>query len=173
LAVALLLASATLYWDAKRDQPGGVWQAVLGGRPTPRPGGVTTPLLTIDPAAVVAVALERDGRVLHTSRSADGWSGVMHAAAVDDFLRELGEQAEIMHIESFAPDELIAHGLDPPQATVELQRRGQPPIVVLIGKRNPAGTAIYVRLGARGPIALTGSLLLWNLNELERALGAD
>ncbi len=172
LVVALLLASAALYRDAKRDRPDAVWRAILDGRPTPRPGGAAIPLLSVDPAAVVGIGLERNGQTRRTARTASGWSGVAHTAAVDDFLRQLGEQAEIMRIDQPEPDGLAAHGLDPPQATLELQRRDRAPMVVLIGTRNPAGTALYVRLGTQGPIALTGSQLLWNLGQLERALGA-
>jgi hypothetical protein len=69
------------------------------------------------------------------------------------------------------PDTLREHGLEPPQGAVELTRANQPPILLLIGARNPPATGVYVRVGADGPVVLTGALLLWDLEKVERAFG--
>jgi hypothetical protein len=43
--------------------------------------------------------------------------------------------------------------------------------VLLVGARNPPATGVYVRVGADGPVVLTGALLLWDLEKVERAFG--
>lgn len=169
LSVALLLASASLYYDASRDRPSDLWRAVVEGRLTPAPGTGVPPLLSFDASTVTAITLQHEGKTVRTERTPDGWTGTGRPDEVNAFLVELAAQAEILRMErgTAAPQD---HGLDPPQATIELQRRNEPPIIVLIGSRNPPRTALYVQLGPGGPIVLTGALLLWNVSKLEHRL---
>lgn len=81
-------------------------------------------------------------------------------------------QQHVVSVQEKPSDTLREHGLDPPRGSVELQRRDQPPLLILIGARNPPATGVYVRVGADGPAALTGALLLWDLEKVQRAFGA-
>jgi hypothetical protein len=166
LAIALLVATAILYGEVFWPRPDAPWASVLEpARPTP-PGEQLKHLFVFDPAAVTAVRLQRGERAWLARRTADGWQGA-EPSVVDDLLRSLRELAEILPIE-IAPGALADHGLDPPQSVVELERGADAPLLLLVGKRNPPATGVYVQIGHGGPVALTGALLLWELDKATR-----
>jgi hypothetical protein len=171
LVVALLAAATWLYRDVTGDQPGASWRTIFAEPAPPLPAADLKRLLAFDPAGVTAITLRRGDRSLRSERTADGWSGVQRSGDMDDFLVGLTELAEIMPIEVGAA-QLDAHGLAPPQGIIELTRRAAPPLVLLVGTRNPPATGVYAQLDAGGPVVLTGAMLLWNVDKAERAFAA-
>lgn len=169
LLLALIAAAFWLYRDVNAGRTDGSWQAIFAEPEPSPPGSEYRRLLSFDPAEVSAVTLRRDQRTLRSERTAEGWTAA--GAAIDEFLRSLTQLAEIMPIE-VGPDELAAHGLAPPAAVIELTRRDAPPVVLLVGGRNPSATAVYAQVGSGGPVSLTGALLAWDLDKVERALAA-
>jgi hypothetical protein len=170
LLVVVAAAAFYLYHDVNADRAERSWQAIFEEAPEAAPGETITRLLDFDPATVTAVTVQRGTHQWRAEREDGGWSGAGRDTDMDAFLRDLGELAEILPIDVGA-DTLREHGLDPPQGSVELQRRGAPPIVLRIGVRNPPATGVYVRVGDDGPVVLTGALLLWNIEKVERAFG--
>jgi hypothetical protein len=168
----LLVASGAalyLYHDVNAGRREQSWGAIFEEpRETP-PGDQITHLLAFDPATVTVITVRQGDKQWRAERTADGWSGAGRATDMNDFLHDLGELAEILPI-AVERDALRDHGLDPPQASVELVRAGAPPLLLQIGARNPPATGVYVRVGD-GPVVLTGALLLWNLEKVERAFG--
>lgn len=169
LALALLVAGFRLYGELAGERGELSWQSVLDGPRGAPPGEQITHLLSFDPATVTAVRLQRGDQEWRTERRAGGWSGVAQSGAVDDFLANLLELAEIMPID-VSPDELGDQGLAPPEGIVELQRRDQPPLVLFLGRHNPPATSVYAQLGPGGRIVLTGALALWEFDKAIRAL---
>ena len=141
-----------------------------GGAPAP-PGEQITHLLSFDPATVKAVRLRRgDQEWRARAHATAGWSGVERSSDIDDFLTNMLELAEVMPLE-VAPDELAAiTGSTPPQGVVELEREGQPPVVLLLGRRNPPATGVYAQIGPGGRVVLTGALAMWEFDKVVRAL---
>ncbi|MFN8644491.1 MAG: hypothetical protein U0802_23580 [Candidatus Binatia bacterium] len=170
LLVAVAAAALALYRDANAGRGQHSWRAVFEEPRETAPADQVTHLLAFDPRAVTAITLRRDHRQWRADRTADGWSGAGRATDMDDFLRDLLELAVILPID-VGPDTLREHGLDPPQASIELTQRAGAPITLLVGARNPPATGVYVRVGSDGPVVLTGALLLWDLEKVERAFG--
>ena len=169
LAVALLAAGLYLYRDLVAANTDLSWETVIGGPRAAPPGEQITHLLSFDPATVTAVHLRHAGRDLRSQRVGRVWSGVERSADIDDFLANLLGLAVVMPLD-VAPDELAAHGLDPPEAVIELQRVNQPPVVLLLGRHNPPSTGVYAQVGEDGPVILTGALASWELEKALRAL---
>jgi hypothetical protein len=169
LALALSAAGFALYREIAADKRELSWQSVIEGRSDAPPGEQITRLLSFDPATVTAVTLRRGDQTWRTERRDGGWNGVAQPGAIDDFLTNLLDLAEIMPID-VPPDELAAQGLAPPEGIIELQRRDQPPLILYLGRHNPPATAVYAQLGAGGRVVLTGALALWELDKAIRAL---
>jgi hypothetical protein len=170
LLAAVASAAFLLYRDVNAERSERSWRAIFEEpRETP-PADQVTRLIDFDPASVTTVTVRRGSQQWQAERTADGWSGAGRATDMDDFLHDLGELAVILPIE-VGPDTLRDHGLEPPQASIALTRASAAPITVLIGARNPPATGVYVRVGNDGPVVLTGALLLWDLEKVERAFG--
>jgi hypothetical protein len=169
LAVLLLAAGLYLYREVAAENPQLSWISIIEGPREPPPGERITRLLSFDPPTVTAIRIQRGEQQWRSERHDATWSGVERPADVDDFLANLLSLAEIMPLD-VAPDALRDHGLDPPQAVIELQRAGQPPVVLLLGQRNPPATGVYAQVGLNGRVVLTGALALWELDKLVRAL---
>ena len=170
LLVVVCGAAFLLYHDVNAGRSERSWGAIFEEQREAPPGEQVKRLLSVDPTTVTAITVRRGDQQWRAERTADGWTGAGRATDMNDFLRDMSELAEIMPIEIGA-DTLRDHGLDPPQGSIELSRAGQPPVLLLIGRRNPPATGVYVRVGADGPVAVTGALLLWDLEKLERAFG--
>ena len=170
LLVAVATAAFLLYRDVNAGRSERSWSAIFEEPQETPPADQITHLLAFDPATVTAVTVRRHDRQWRAERTADGWSGAGRSTDMDDFLHDLGELAVILPI-AVGSDTLRDHGLDPAQASIELTRAGAPPIVLHVGARNPPATGVYVRVGTDGPVVLTGALLLWDLEKVERAFG--
>ena len=125
-------------------------------------------LLEFDPDAISVIHLRRDDLDVEVARDTSGWVGVARPQVLDGFLRSLQELTEIMPLE-VSPETLADYGLAPPQGVIELHSEDHPPIVLLLGHRNPPATAVYAQVGADGPVVLTGELLR---REFDNALKA-
>jgi hypothetical protein len=169
LALALCVAGFYLYREVVADSPELSWQSVIGGPRAAPPGSQIVHLLSFDPATVTAVRLRRGDAEWRVARRDQGWTGVERPSDVDDFLTSLLDLAEILPLE-VAPEELAAHGLDPAEQEVELERAGAAPVLVLLGRHNPPATGVYAQLGRGGRVVLTGALALWEFDKLARAL---
>jgi len=169
LIAALLLAGVWLYYDVTGGTPGSSWRTIFEEPAPPIPAADLKRLMTFPAADVTAIRLRRGERTVQTERTAGGWSGIERQSDVADFLADLAELVEIIPIEA-GPNDLAALGLSPPTGSIELTRRDGPPWLLQIGDRNPPATGVYARVGADGPVVLTGALLLWNVDKLERAL---
>lgn len=168
LLAVVVAATLFLYYDVNGGRRDGSWSAIFAEPQDTPPADQITHLVALDAASVTAIRVRSGDREWQATRTADGWSGVGRSSDVDEFLRDVGELAEILPIE-IGPDTLRDHGLDPPQGSIELLRRDAPPLLLLIGSRNPPATGVYVRVGADGPVALTGALLLWDVEKFQRA----
>jgi hypothetical protein len=156
------------YFDAISGQQDVSLTALLGDlRPTP-PGQDAPKLLAYEPDEIEAIHLQRGDLDLRVERRDGKWLNASRPAALDDFLVNLLTLAEIMTVD-VARQDLPDHGLDPPQARVELQRAGGATISVRIGSHNPPATGVYVQVGSSERVTLTGALILW---ELEKAIDA-
>ncbi len=171
LGGALLAAAALLYRDVNAGRADRSWQAIFELPRQAAPQEQVTPLVAFDPSAVTTITVQRGATTWRAERAVGGWTGSPRPGDVEEFLRDVANLAQIMPTTADAAS-LRDHGLDPPQGSIELQRRDAPPLVIFIGQRNPPATGVYVQLGSHGPVALTGALLLWDLEKFARALGA-
>jgi hypothetical protein len=169
LALVLCAAGFSLYRELIAESPELSWRSVMEGPREAAPGNRITHLLSFDPATVTAVRLRRGNAEWRTERGAQGWSGVERPGDVDDFLTEMLGLAEILPMQ-VPPDELGAHGLDPAEEVIELERGSVAPLVLLLGRRNPPATGVYAQLGRGGRVVLTGALALWEFDKMARAL---
>ncbi len=169
LAVVFLAASLYAYFDVISDQPDASWQTLFREpRPTP-PAQQVTRLLSFEPSEITTIHLQRGPVSVQVHRDGGSWTGASRGQALDDLLQHLLELAEIMPLD-VPQDSLASHGLDPPEGTIELIRKDEPPVVILIGQRNPPATGVYVQVGRGGPVALTGALILWEFEKAIRAI---
>lgn len=169
LLAVLVAAAAWLGLELAAERSPLSLETVLGGDQEAPPGERITHLLSFDPKDVTGLRLRRGERSWQSERRDGQWTGTDRPGAVDDFVSSLLELAEVMPLEVRA-DELAAHGLDPPEATVELTRAGQPPVVLYLGRPNPPATGVYAKLGPDGRVVVTGALALWELDKAVRAL---
>jgi hypothetical protein len=168
LAVLLLVAGVYAYFDASSGQAEVSLRSLLGDlRPTP-PGQDAPKLLDYEPEQIEVIRLRRGDLDLRVERRDGKWINASRPHALDDFLTTLLTMSNIMTVD-VAQQDLADHGLDPPDALIELQRAGDGTISVRIGSRNPPATGVYVQVGADGPVTLTGALILW---EVEKAIDA-
>lgn len=168
LAIALFIAGTTAWLDlrAGRPQGDGGWR---GWTDQVAPSENIRRLVSFDPADVTAVRLRWGDVNVRLQRDSGGWQGVARPQAIDDFVRNVSELAEIMPLD-IEPAERHEYGLDPPAGLVEVERAGQPPITLFVGSHNPSSTGAYVQVGRDGPVVLTGAIALWELEKVTRAL---
>jgi len=171
LALAVLAAGLYLYRDLMAVNTELSWESVIGGPDAAPPGEQITHLLSFDPKTVTAIRLQRSAQEWRSERTSNGWSGVERPRDIDDFLTNLLGLAVVMPLD-VAPDELAAHGLDPPEGVIELERANQPPVVLLLGRHNPPSTGVYAEVGEGGDVVLTGALARWEFDKAVRALSS-
>jgi hypothetical protein len=168
LAAALLVAGVVLYVELIADSSDFSLQSVVRGPRDAPPADQVTRLLSFDPQTVTAVRLRRGEAEWRAVRDDGSWSGTGSPGDIDDFLDNLLQLAEIIALE-VPQAELADHGLNPPAASVELERRGAPPVILLLGGRNPPSTGVYAQVGPGGRVVLTGALALWDFDKAVRA----
>jgi hypothetical protein len=169
LAGAVLAAAVALYMELAAENREVSWQSVIEGSREAPPGEQIVRLLSFDPATVTAVRLRRGNQEWRAARVDGGWSGVERPGEMDDFVANLLALAVIMPLDVTA-DELADHGLNPPEGVVEVDRGSQPPVVLLLGARNPPATGVYAQVGPGGRVVLTGALAMWDFDKAIRAL---
>jgi hypothetical protein len=171
LATALLIAGVVAWLDlrAAGQGAGGPW---FGAADAPVPGESITRLVRFDPAEVTALHLRRGDVDVRLQRAGGRWQGVSRPQAIDDFVHNVSELAEIMPLD-IEPAQRHEYGLDPPAGLIELERVGQPSITLLLGSHNPSSTGAYVQVGREGPVVLTGAIALWELDKAVRAVRED
>ena len=168
LAAILLLVGVYAYFDAISGETDVSLQALLSElRPTPQ-GQDAPKLLHFEPEEIEAIHVQRGDLDLRVQRRDGKWLQASRPDALDDFLVNLGSLAQIMTVD-VAKQDLRDHGLDPPEALIELQRADGETISVRIGSHNPPATGVYVQVGPGDQVTLTGALILW---ELEKAIDA-
>ncbi|MBI4517615.1 MAG: DUF4340 domain-containing protein [Deltaproteobacteria bacterium] len=172
LVLALLVAAgaAVLLLEPppppERPQP----PDLLGEPKAVDPTQQAPPLLSFTAREITRVVLTRQGRRLEAVRAGEGWSGAERANAIPDFLDNLSQLGELMRLDD-SPAALRDYGLESPQAEIELHPASGAPLVIVLGDRNPAATAAYVRIGRSGHVALAGALIVWEFDKAYRALG--
>jgi hypothetical protein len=168
LSALLLIVAAYAYFDAISGEQDVSLQSLLRElRPTP-PGQDAPSLLRYEPTEITGIRIRRGDLDLHVQRRNGKWINASRPDALDDLLVNLLTLSEIMTTE-VAKQDLADHGLDPPQAVVDLERADGDTISVRIGNRNPPATAVYVQVGPSEHVTLTGALMLW---EVEKAIDA-
>jgi hypothetical protein len=168
LSALLLIVGVYAYFDAISGEQDVSLQSLLRElRPTP-PGQDAPSLLHYEPTEITGMRIRRGDLDLRVQRREGKWVNASRPDALDDLLVNLLDLSEIMTAD-VAKQDLADHGLDPPQAIVDLERTGGDTISVRIGNRNPPATAVYVQVGPSDHVTLTGALILW---EIEKAIDA-
>lgn len=165
LAILVALA-ATTFLLSERPAPQ-LPDSTLLGEPrflqqeTPSPR-----LIEFNPADVSQITLGFGDEVVTVERLGTTWRGAADARHLDDFLNAVRDATVISTFEG--EGQLEDYGLDAPMRRVLLHTDRGDPIVLYVGERNPAGTAVYVRTDD-GPVSLAGALLVW---EFDKAFAA-
>jgi hypothetical protein len=116
---------------------------------------------TVEPKDVEAVTLVRPDGTVRLKRTADGGWEMLEPvkargdrAVVDDMVTTLATVRMDREIDA-NPAKPADFGLDPPQAEVRLEVKGQAqPLVLKVGSKNPTGVWVYAREGAK-PAVIT------------------
>jgi hypothetical protein len=165
LALCVLLAALAFFLgdDPRAPLPSttllGEPRFVREETPSPR-------ILDFDPADVARITLGFGDEVVSVERLGSGWRGAADARHLGDFLASLREATVISSLEG--EGELADYGLDAPKRRILLEGDDGARVMLFIGERNPAGTAVYVRPGD-GPVSMAGALVLW---EFDKAFAA-
>jgi len=168
LAVLVIAAGVYVWFENAGGRPDLSAGAPPVGVPTREPTHAFDPVLTVAPADISRVTLQRDGEQRVSQRQNARWTGVSPADAVDEFLANLTQLGVLATIPA-GDTELGDYGLAPPHAVVELSRADGRATTLQIGDRNPATTGVYVRRDG-GKVMLAGALLDWEVDKLFKAL---
>jgi len=119
------------------------------------------PFLNVPDGQVEAVELTRGAHVVRCRRVEGRWQVVEPAghAAPSDLVAALVanlSQAPDVEVVAESGANLVPFGLAPPDSQIVLTVSGGAPIVVRLGDRNPAGTAIYARRTGSDSVYLVG-----------------
>jgi hypothetical protein len=167
LAIAVTVTALYAWFDLPR---GTTARSDSAAKPSTTPiGTVAKPLAEFAPEEVEAIHLRLGSLQVQLRREDGRWTGVQRPEIVDDFLTNLHDMSEIMEVQASQQD-LADYGLDPPDDRIELLLHEGAPISLLIGKSNPSGTGIYLRIGRAGRVVLAGALLRWELDKLTHGL---
>ena len=128
-------------------------------------------ILNADPAAVTALTLRKDGKLVRASRTEDRWATAEPREATvppDLYEAMVATLTAGQAAEELGPEQepaLAAYGLATPAATLEVALGGAtPPITVYIGDQNPTRTAVYARRNDRPTIYLVGMNLRYYID---------
>jgi len=132
---------------------------------------VPASILGTEPSAVTAVTFGKDGKVVRARREGDRWRAVEPAGVtiqpdlIEATIATLtaGQSAEVL---SHEPENaLSAYGLDTPSASVQVVVGAQDhTITILVGARNPTGTAVYARRSDQATVFLVGMNLSYYID---------
>lgn len=168
-AALLLVVAAIYYLDTTPPPP--PRRVGLPTAPTPQaPAPSGTPLVAHKAEEVRRLALALEGVEKVTERVDGGWSGTDRGELIEEFVRDLTRLGPLETIE-VTPDRLAEFGLSPPRGRIELHVQGETsPVVFEVGRLNPPGTALYLRVPSSGQVLLVGSLIHWELQRSLRVL---
>ena len=111
--------------------------------------------------AVVGLRLERGGAMVALRRYGDAWAveqppgGQVPEGLIDAFVESLAAVEEIERVPGHSPGE-AALGLGENALRVYVTDAGGRELAVTVGGTNPAGTAVYARVGDAGSPVLIG-----------------
>ncbi|MDX2166993.1 MAG: DUF4340 domain-containing protein [Deltaproteobacteria bacterium] len=145
--VALALVLGVLAWRSAPPPP-----------PTPPPSGTAS--APTPGIAVRQVTIESQGRQVRAVRAGDRWQVVEPSGAkvTSDLVSALLSAVLDTRAEPVVADpaDLEEFGLTHPSARITLERTEGAPVVLLLGRTNPAETGIYGRLEGNPQIVLLG-----------------
>lgn len=134
------------------------WYEVQGSKSRHEAAEERLRVLKIEPQAVSAVALKREGLELRAVRRDGRWvltkpieTGA-DQEAVNRLLKEASRAKRISVIEE-KPQDLKPYGLDPPRLHIVLSSE-EGASAVDIGSRSPTGRGVYAVAGPSGPVVL-------------------
>lgn len=119
---------------------------------------------------VVAVAVEARGRRVEARREGERWQVAPAGAATSDLVDALLAAILDAPAEPLASDasRRAEFGLDAPSARVIIGRAAGPPVTLLVGADNPAGTGIYGQLEGNPQVVLMGRNVRYYIDLLTR-----
>jgi Domain of unknown function (DUF4340) len=169
LGLAVLTALAAALYLASGPEPLHLPKTTLMGEPRYiDPNKPVTHLLDFDAGRVVKIVFGRGDEEVTVTREAGRWHGAANPKPLDDFLSTLADLQKLTTIDANARD-LADYGLTIPSRRLGLETSDGGRLSLAIGDRNPPGTAVYVQIGAGGPVALAGALIIW---EFDKAFAA-
>jgi Domain of unknown function (DUF4340) len=132
-------------------------------------------LLTVAPAGVRELVIERAGRTIRATRTGARWTVVEppDAAIPIDLVAAFADAllgAEEIERVGGADADVAAFGLDDAAVRVELRTDGPATEVVLLGTANASGTAIYARREGTPAVSLIGRNIRYYEDLLFQAL---
>lgn len=140
-------------------------------RPTPVTGADAAPTLLAAPAEAAHVELDQGDRRLHAVRADARWTDdagrPWRGDAVGDLLAALASLRPVMVVDPEG-QEPESYGLASPERLRVLAIDGRELAHVDVGRANPAGTALYARVGSRPEVVLIGAVLRWELDKLRQ-----
>jgi hypothetical protein len=138
---------------------------IKGGHQREQAAQEARKIVVTDADQVTGVALSNSQGSIHCQLTEDGWQITDPITAAGDETVIGGIigallQAETERVISETGGDLAQYGLDPPQVTLELTIQDAPPQILHLGRRNPAGSQVYVRKESESKVFLTQSSLL-------------
>jgi hypothetical protein len=119
-------------------------------------------LWTIEPKDVETLTIKRKDDTVKLKRTADGWEMLepvktrANAGAVNETVTGLATARVDREIDP-NPAKLSDFGLEPPEALVTLDVKGQAaPLTLAVGGKNPTGVWVYAREGSKPAVVVIG-----------------
>jgi hypothetical protein len=126
-------------------------------------GAAAIPVLQLDQAGIRAVDVRGEGKQVHVERDASGWQvtapkpGPADPFRVTDVISGLAK-LNATQVITPAGQNLAPYGLDKPAYQVQLD--GSTPATLLLGAKNPDGSATYVQRASAPTIYLVKDALI-------------
>jgi uncharacterized protein DUF4340 len=119
-------------------------------------------LWTIEPKDVEALTIKRKDDTISLKRAGDGWEMLepvrtrASSGAVNEMVTALATARVDREIDP-NPSKPADFGLDPPEASVTLEVKGQAaPLTLAVGGKNPTGVWVYAREGSKPAVIVIG-----------------
>src|ERR1700730_10336301 len=119
-------------------------------------------LWTIEPKDVESLTIKRKDDTVKLKRAGDGWEMLepvktrANSGAVNEMVTGLATARVDREIDPH-PSKPAAFGLEPPEAMVTLEAKGQAaPLTLAVGGKNPTGVWVYAREGSKPAVVAIG-----------------
>ena len=119
-------------------------------------------LWTIEPKDVEALTIKRKDDTISLKRAGDGWEMLepvrtrASSGAVNEMVTGLATARVDREIDP-NPSKPADFGLEPPEASVTLEVKGQAaPLTLAVGSKNPTGVWVYAREGSKPAVIVIG-----------------